>query len=157
MKPVQLKIPIDHFFTRSSSGTIWGRIYFEIESDQVFPERGWTDMAAAFAGNWLRTLIELADGSATSSSIPFYDGPFTVAISKRKPGFVELAFSRRESVKHSTTARIELLLRNAIDVAHELLANCEQRGWSNADTEALTIGAKQGSLLLPQERPAEGE
>jgi hypothetical protein len=62
MRTLRLTVVDDKFFTRSKSGAIWGRVYFEI-GDSFFPDKGWTDLIAAFTTAWLEALTRIATGS----------------------------------------------------------------------------------------------
>jgi hypothetical protein len=128
----------DASFGRSKLGSIWGKIYFQIGSDQFFPENGWTDMVAAFARAWLQGVLQIANGRVGKDRVPFFDGPLAVDISVQSHGFVHLEFIDNEAVKLATTSELQDLLENALAVASLVLQRCRERGWLNLDTEALT-------------------
>jgi hypothetical protein len=137
MSEVRLKTPIDQTFTRAKSGVVWGRIYFEIDCGQFFPNSEWTDMVVAFELAWLRALLVFAEKRSSSESVRFYDGPFTVNLSANDLGSIELSLIHKEIARTVLKVTIESLLQNAVLVAEQLLSSCSGRDWSNADTEAL--------------------
>ena len=139
MTPIKLMLTFDRFFTRSKSGAIWGRIYFEIGDGQFFPSNEWTDLVAAFMRGWLWGLLQIADGAATEESVPFYDGPFSVKVSANRAGVLGLSFVGREVVTGSATAGIKSLLQEAATITEQLLAHCQEKEWNNDDIEALPL------------------
>ena len=38
--------------------------------------QGWTDLVAAFVGDWVDSLLRLAEGIPKPERLPFFDGPF---------------------------------------------------------------------------------
>jgi hypothetical protein len=149
---IQLRVRIDEFFKRSESGAIWGRVYFEIGDGSFFPDPGWTDLVAAFLRTWLGGLLQIAGETTTKERVPFYDGPFAVDVSLSSLGLLELGFVRKGTVRYSAEARIENLLQDAVSAAGQLLTNCQQKGWTNADTEALALLMEQGARTLADQR-----
>ena len=127
----------DEFFTRSKHEAIWGTVYFQIGDHQFFPGQGWTDLVVAFVGVWIEGLIRVADGSSTEERIPFFDGPFAVDVSAAQKGFVDLSFLRDEKLVISKKVETRHLLAHGRSVARDLLSLCQQRGWSNKDSENL--------------------
>ena len=148
MNVIRFVVIVDQLFTRSKSGAVWGRIYFEIDEGQFFPNREWTDLVAAFSRGWLDCLLQLAQGTTLRSTVPFYDGPFQVDIVAYSPGLVKLSFLGREDVRHSATAAIDALLKDGLSAAEKVLRNCQQLGWNNQDTEALETLLMQGANAL---------
>jgi len=148
MTSIRVRVIIDEFFTRSKSGAVWGRIYFEIGDDQFFPNKEWTDLVAAFSRGWLAGLLQIADRATTKERIPFYDGPFFVDASVSGPGVLDLKFCREEVVKHSASAGLRDSLQDAISISEQLLGHCRSRGWANADTEILETLVTQGTRVL---------
>jgi hypothetical protein len=145
MSDIRLKTPIDQSFTRAKSGAVWGRIYFEIDSAEFFPDIEWTDMAVAFEVAWLRALFGLAEKQSVYECVRFYDGPFTVSVSLEGLGVVKLSLIHKEVVRSVVEASIESLLQDAILGAKESLAACVERNWNNADSEALAALLKRVS------------
>jgi hypothetical protein len=143
MSDIRLKTPIDQSFTRAKSGVVWGRIYFEIDNTESFPDSEWTDMAVAFEVAWLRALVGLAEKQSVFESVRFYDGPFAVSLSLEGLGMVKLSLIHKEVVRSVVEASIESLLQNAILGAKESLSACAERNWNNADSEALAALLKR--------------
>ncbi len=136
---------------RSKKGTTFGLVYFETESG-LFPGKGWTDLAPAFARAWLEAMIRIASGSTKTETVWFMDGPYTVEVSATNPGIVEMKFihspQKGDIVLHSAKAEIANLLQNAVLVGEQVLADYQQRRWRDNDTEPLEIATKQGAKLL---------
>jgi hypothetical protein len=127
----------DRFFARSTSGAIWGTIYFQIGDNQFFPGKGWTDLVAAFVAGWLDGLRAVRTGTVENHRVQFFDGPFAVDISMPQKGLASLSFVHNEESKFSKVAEIKHLRKHAVSVGRDLLLACQQRGWSNGDTEAI--------------------
>ena len=134
---VFLVVEEDEFFVRSQSGTIWGTIYFQIGDNQFFPDKGWTDMVAAFVAAWLEALVQVTNGTVTNQRVHFFDGPFAVDFSVRQKGLVNLTFLHNEESKLSTMVEAQQLRAHATSVGLELLQACQRRGWNNRDIEAI--------------------
>jgi hypothetical protein len=134
---VLLFVQEDEFFTRSKSGEIWGTVYFQIGESEFFPGKGWTDLVAAFVGAWVRRLRQVAEGISKQERVPFFDGPYAVDVSMTQKGYAVLSFLRNEEPVFSKIVEIKSLLAHGRSVARELLSKCEQRQWSNQDTELL--------------------
>jgi len=148
MVTVLLVSSYDEFFVRSKSGAIWGRIYFRIGDSEFFPEKGWTDLVVAFLRGWLGSLLKLSEGTLKADTVDFYDGPLNVGIRATGHGVAELAFTHREKVILYVSANLRALLENSLDVAQELLAQCQEKSWTNDDTAALTILALETERAL---------
>lgn len=140
---VFLVVQEDGFFTRSKSGSIWGTVYFQIGESQFFPDKGWTDLVAAFVGGWLEGLLRIAEGISMKERVAFFDGPFAVDISMPQRGLVDLSFVHRDKPALSKAVEIKHLLAHGHSVARELLSLCQQRQWSDDDTETLARIVKQ--------------
>lgn len=148
MMTVQLISTYDEFFDRSKSGAIWGRVYFQIGHSEFFPEKGWTDLVAAFLRGWLGVIVGVCDGKVTRETVHFLDGPLEVGIAAVGAHVVELSFLHRGARKLSALTEVKGLLKNALLVTEELLDRCREKNWTNQDTEVLAELAKQGMLAL---------
>jgi hypothetical protein len=148
MVTVLLISSYDEFFTRSKGGAIWGRIYFRIGDSEFFPEKGWTDLVVAFLRGWLGSLLKISEGTLKADAVNFYDGPLNVGIRVTGQGVAELAFTHREKVILYVGADLRALLENSLDVAQELLSQCQEKSWTNDDTAALTILALKAKRAL---------
>jgi hypothetical protein len=146
-RSLEMKVTDDQFFTRSKSGAIWGRVYFEI-GDSFFPDNGWTDLIAAFTTAWLEALTRIATGSVASNRIWFMDGPFAVDVSASGHGVLKVTFLHKEAVKHSAEAILRDLLENATTVSKQVLASSELRGWSGKDVGDLAAATQRGVEAL---------
>jgi hypothetical protein len=85
MVTVPLVSSYDDSFVRSKSGPIWGKAYFQIGGSDFFPEKGWTDMVAAFLRNSLDIIIRIAEGSVINELVHVLDGPFEVGVTVTGP------------------------------------------------------------------------
>ena len=144
---VEMKVTDDQFFTRSRSGAVWGRIYFEI-GDSFFPDNGWTDLIVAFTTTWLEALTRIAVGSVASDRIWFMDGPFAIDVSASGRGLLKVTFLHKEAVKQSTEAGVRDLLENATTVSKQVLASSQQRGWTGKDVADLAAATQRGVEAL---------
>jgi|SRR5580704_4319058 hypothetical protein len=138
-----LVVEENKFFTRSKSGAIWGTVYFQIGDNQFFPQKGWTDLVAAFVAAWLEGLLRVTGGIGEKARVHFFDGPFAVDIFLPQKGFVNLSFVHREKSELSEVVEVKHLLAHADFVARELLSKCKHQGWNDKDTEALAALIKQ--------------
>jgi len=149
MTVILVSLVDDDMFHRSKLGAIWGTIYFQIDNDKFFPGQGWTDLSAAFTRVWLEAVLQFAKGAIGKKKIPFFDGPLAVEISAKSDGYVNLDFIHKDVVTATTTAKIQDLLENALNVGRLTLQSCRARGWSNSDTEALEALTDRGYRTLP--------
>jgi len=138
-----LVVEEDEFFSRSKSGAIWGTVYFQVGENQFFPGQGWTDLVAAFVGVWVEGLLRIAEGISKKERVPFFDGRFAVDLSMSQKGFVNLDFVRDEKPVLSKTVEIKHLLAHGQAVARDLLSHCQDRAWSNRNTETLARIVKE--------------
>ena len=136
----------DEFLKRSQSGAIWGSVHFEI-GDQFFPDSGWTDLIAGFLTTWLDTLTRIAVGEITQQRVWFMDGPFAIDISANNHGHLIMTFLHKEVQKYLVDANVKDLLRNGIVVGKQVVARCEQKGWTDKDVSDLSEAITQG---IPQ-------
>jgi hypothetical protein len=124
-------------FTRAKSGAIWGTVYFQVGDNQFFPQRGWTDLVAAFLASWLEGLLRVTGGTTETDRVCFFDGPFAVDISSKQKGLLNLGFVHREKSELSKVVEVKQLLAHSVSVARELFSKCEHKGWNNQDTAAI--------------------
>lgn len=144
---LQMKALDDDLFTRSQSGAIWGRVYFEV-GDGAFPDSGWTDLVVGFSTAWLEALIRIRAQPVTRQRIWFMDGPFAIDVSASGSGPLSVALLHREVVKQSTEANPRDLLENAIAVGQQVLASCQKRGWTDRDVDNLEAVVQRGIDVL---------
>jgi len=156
---VQLVFKVDEFFRWSKSGAIWGTIYFENSEGMAFPDKGWTDIVAGFLRAWLNALVRMADGISSTESVAFYDGPMDVELSTSGGGIVQLVFLRREVPQFAAEQNMAHLLSSSVTLAETLLKACEEHGWQNADTVAVTSSLKNCKSLVSglSPKPLTGE
>jgi hypothetical protein len=140
---VLLVVEESEFFTRSKSGAIWGTVYFQIGDNQFFPQKGWTDLVAAFLASWLEGLRRVTGGIVGTERVHFFDGPFAVDISLTEKGLLNLSFVHKEKSELSKVVEVKQLLAHSASVARELFSKCEHKGWNNQDTVALAALIKQ--------------
>ena len=126
---VKLLVFDDELLSRTRSGTVWGRVYFEFDH-QFFPGEGWSDLAVAFVVPWLEAITRIATAASKTEIVDFMDGPASVAISTIAQGSIKLDFLHRAIVRHSVVASVRQVLRSAITAAEELVAICNHHGWS---------------------------
>lgn len=134
---VLLVVEEDRFLSRSRSGAIWGTVYFQIGDGQFFPERGWTDLVAAFMAVWLEGLLRVTGGISKNERVPFFDGPFSVNISMPQKGFLNLSFERYDKSEMSKDVEAKQLLAHADSAAKELLSYSRRKGWEDSDTATI--------------------
>lgn len=137
MKMTRLIFQIDPFFKRSKSGSIWGTIYFENGDGQAFPDRGWTDLVAAFLRGWMSALVRIAHGTSSTERVVFYDGPMQVELNAKGRNLVEIIFFHREEPQVTAEEEMLHLLSGSARVSETLLTACEERDWYDADTAAV--------------------
>jgi hypothetical protein len=152
MVKVILILGHDEYFTRSKSGAIWGTVYFQIGDGEFFPEHGWTDLVAAFLRSWLDVLNKISKDFIARETVHFLDGPLEVGLARTSPGLVELSFIHKGALKASALENNRDLLNNAILVAKDLLQRCQEKGWSNADLDALAELTEQATLTLSEDK-----
>jgi len=145
---IRLLIFDDELLSRSKSGTLWGRIYFDL-GQEAFPDRGWSDMVVAFIGAWQKALIQIATFDADRRRVHFMDGPFAIDITPCADGFVILHFIHKDLVKHSMKGHINDLLQDAVSSSNHLLSICERHGWlRDPETQELMFTTQGGVETL---------
>jgi hypothetical protein len=145
----QLVVFDDELLSRSKTGTVWGRIYFDL-GDHAFPEKGWSDMAVAFVNAWLEAVMQVAVAGAPRERVHFMDGPLAVDLCADASGLAKLTFTHKDTVRHFTTARVDELLQNAVSVGIEMLSICKSHGWLNdSDFLRLVANVEKGAKALP--------
>lgn len=150
---VQLLVFDDELLSVDKSGSVWGRVYFDLV-DRAFPEKGWSDLVVAFATSWLEAIIQLASAARLRERVDFMDGPLAVDISLNDGGLVKLDFIYKNAVQYSEVAHIDELLENAVSVGDELLAICNRHGWSSdSDLSDLIVNVQKGANVLIRLRP----
>ena len=87
--------------------------------------QGWTDLVAAFVGDWVDSLLRLAEGIPKPERLPL---TVRLDISTTQKGFVNLGFFRGEKTVISTTVDIWQFLEHGHSVARKLLSLCKQSG-----------------------------
>lgn len=149
MTAVHLKVCDDELLSRSKSGAIWARIYFDLDN-RSFPEQGWSDLALAITVAWLEALQKVSEGAAVETKVFFMDGPAHVQISFAQTGIAKLDFIHREIVKHSLVANLDALLRDGILAGQALLALCQRHGWiGDSDYRHLNDSISRAVKSLP--------
>jgi hypothetical protein len=147
-------------FDRSGGRTVTGPLWLRhgdrggngVRAD--FPEAEWTDFPVIVLGWWLAALDGLAGGAAQAACY-FMDGPFSfTAAAGAGRGLlrvrcVEHGVGDETLVAEFTvpTAEVHETVRAA---ARSALAECERRGWADADVDELR------RVLGPGGRPRSG-
>jgi hypothetical protein len=146
---VRLLVFDDELLSRSKTGTVWGRIYFDL-GDLAFPEKGWSDMAVVFLNSWLEAITQVAAAGTCTERVYFMDGPLAVDICVNAPGLANLTFLHKDIVRRLATARVDGLLQNAVSAGLEMLAICKRHGWSDdSDFLRLVSNVERGAKVLP--------
>jgi hypothetical protein len=145
---IRLLVFDDEVLSCSKSGTIWGRVYFDL-GDEDFPGRGWSDMVVAFVAAWQSALVQLARLDKHKERVYFMDGPYAIDVTLCGEGTVTLDFIHDDATKDSRKTRIDALLRNAVSVSDQLLSICKVRGWLDGnDIHELIVTRQQGVEIL---------
>ena len=144
-RTLSLNVFDDELLSRSRSGTVWGRIYFELGGD-FFPDPGWSDMTVAFSDAWLSALMQIASTRSKTERVYFMDGPFSVVIHSERSGLVQVDLLHETSVKHSARVSLEQALKDAISVCERLISICHAHNWTN-DRDYLRLIATLASAL----------
>jgi hypothetical protein len=130
---------------RSKSGTIWGRVYFQVD-DRSFPDQGWTDIAIGFTEAWLNALTRILSG-ACEQTVRFLDGPFAVQLLAEGEDRVAVNFFHKEIPIGKAGALITDLMENAVSVSKSLLLACRQNAWSDNDVTELVLAVRKAEAL----------
>lgn len=117
------------------TGSIWGKVYFRV-GESYFPQKGWDDMAVAFARAWLNQLLAMAREELTTTSVSFYDGPWRVDL-KQVNGQLTANFLHKQTELYTLPVRLESLLENARSIAIALVTEATARGWHDNDVSAI--------------------
>jgi len=149
MTIVRLLIFDDGLLSRSQSGTVWGRIFFDLGTTS-FPDVGWSDLVIVVTNAWIEGLFQITAGTTKTMKVFFMDGPLAVNASTAGPGLVKLDFLHKDRIKHSVIARLDELVKDAISAGENLLSICRQHGWSaDPDYARLLTNVEGGIKSLP--------
>ncbi len=139
--------------TRSRQGTIFGAICFFI-GDQAFPASWYTDLVVAFISAWFDAIVKILSRKRNYERVRFYHNPYSVDISSAEVGAVDLEFiwhnAAGDKLLQSFHARLHELTQQTMDVAEQVLAVCEERGWSDPDIRKLAANLKEAPAALVQ-------
>jgi hypothetical protein len=149
MTTVRLLVFDDELLSRSKSGTVWGRIFFDLGA-QSFPDNGWSDLVVVVTNAWIEGLLRIKAHTTETTKVSFMDGPLLVSISPTGSGLVQLDFIHKDCVKHSAITSFDELLQDAISAGKNLLDICRHHGWSSdPDYIRLVANVERGIRLLP--------
>jgi hypothetical protein len=149
MTTIRLLVFDDELLSRSQSGTVWGRIFFDLGA-KAFPDKGWSDLVVVVTNAWIEGLLQITAGTKETTKVFFMDGPLAVNISRGGPGSVKLDFIHKDSVKESATTSLDGLLQDAIFAGKNLLEICRHHGWSSdSDYVRLVDNIDRGLKSLP--------
>ncbi|WRZ90469.1 hypothetical protein OHB54_16150 [Streptomyces sp. NBC_01007] len=128
---------------RTSSGTIWGDVWHEIEG-QEFPHWRWNDMIVPYVTALAEGVCEA--GSGRKAEVDFFDGPYAVQMLPVGPRIqiVPIVPEGAPGLAPCHMGQADL----AGDVVKQgdlLLDACEQRGWS-LDSDVRRLGLVLGWL-----------
>lgn len=126
---------------QSGSGAIVGPIWLRSREapDIVFPAAEWSDFPVVILGWWLREVENLLRGAVVDATCSFMDGPFEFSFNRS--GEVQFREQRKSGMVTvgPSTLRIpaEEFWRALLISASQVVAECDTRGWSNADIDTL--------------------
>jgi UDP-hydrolysing UDP-N-acetyl-D-glucosamine 2-epimerase len=152
-KPTSLlSIVVDaEAMSRSKQGTIFGPVSFAL-ADQVFPAPGYTDLAVAFVSEWLEGIVLVALGQKNYARVRYYHNPYSIDISAGERGSADLEFiwhsAAGDKLLASLSMRLRELMKQSVEAAERILETCEQRGWSDPDTQKITRTLKDAKKAL---------
>lgn len=91
---------------RRPRGPAVGIVYVELEG-KAFPEKGWSDFALVFLGDYLKAVLKLRTRAA--SRVSFFDGPYALTF-RRSGKLVKIsALDRGHSVGEASLPYADLL------------------------------------------------
>jgi hypothetical protein len=149
MTTIRLLVFEDELLSRSQSGSVWGRIFFDLGAG-AFPDKGWSDLVVVVTNAWIEGLLQITEGTKETTKVFFMDGPLAVNISLSGPGLVKLDFIHKDIVKDSAITNLDGLLQDAISAGKDLLEICRRHGWSSdSDFVRLVDNIERGVKSLP--------
>jgi hypothetical protein len=147
-----LTIEVDaEAMSRSRQGTIFGPVSFAM-ADQAFPAPGYTDLVVAFVSVWLEAIVLITSGQKNYMRVRYYHNPYSIDISAGEKGAADLEFiwhsAAGDKLVASLTMRLRELMKQTVEVAERILETCEQRGWSDPDTQQIAQTLKEAKKTL---------
>ena len=147
-----LTIEVDaEAMSRSRQGTIFGPVSFAL-ADQAFPAPGYTDLVVAFVSVWLEAVVLITSGQKNYVRVRYYHNPYSIDISAGERGAADLEFiwhsAGGDKLVASLTVRLRELMKQTVEIAERILATCEQRGWSDPDTQKIAQTLKEAKKTL---------
>jgi hypothetical protein len=124
---------------RTASGGVTGVLYLRTDR-RCFPGEDWNDFVVVVLSWWNLALLQCIRAEATSFEIRFMEGPFLVELQRTGEQTCRLALTRDgatlevyEEIEMDTLA----LAQSAVRASDQILAVCQQRGWTSRDVEEL--------------------
>jgi hypothetical protein len=137
--------------SRSKQGTIFGPVSFAL-ADQAFPAPGYTDLAVAFVSEWLDGIVLVALGHKNYARVRYYHNPYSIDISAGERGSADLEFiwhsAAGDKLLASLSMRLRELMKQSVEAAERILETCQERGWSDPDTQKMTRTLKEAKKAL---------
>jgi len=133
----------------SESGTVVGPIWLRAKEapEIVFPEAGWSDFPIVILGWWPGEVENLLRGAAVDANCLFMDGPFQFSLNRS--GEVHFREHRMSGMVVAVGPTLRISAEEFWGALHisasDVVAECDARGWSNADIDTLRrVIAKAG-------------
>jgi hypothetical protein len=120
------------------SGQIFSEIYFIIQDDTFFPEKGWDDFSEVIMGWWLERSLEIRKGSKTV--LNFMDGPYYLEITESGENYTILFISDKyneRNIIYSEKINKKLFLKLLLKSANLLIRNIPDEAKKLADVLVL--------------------
>lgn len=133
---------------RTSHGGITGRVWLRDGSRDVqadFPEVGWCDFPVALLAAWtteLQRFARLVPSDRGLARCRFMDGPYSFTVHAEGNGAWRIGCIEERMGAGGTPSQVWVtdassFLDGLHRAARATLSACDERGWWNADTEAL--------------------
>jgi hypothetical protein len=106
----------------------------------------------AFVSEWLEGIVLVALEQKNYARVRYYHNPYSIDISAGERGSADLEFiwhsAAGDKLLASLSMRLRELMKQSIEAAERILETCEQRGWSDPDTQKITRTLKDARKAL---------
>ena len=120
----------------SSHGTITGIIAIRV-GETLFPGANWSDFPVVILIWWLEPVSRILQGKSRVWECRFMDGPFLARLEQQSEDIWKLSGFHNEHIEFTAAISCREFIHSLLRVANLVLSECNKRGWTNRDTEAL--------------------
>jgi hypothetical protein len=120
----------------SPHGSLTGIITIRAGS-ACFPDEHWNDFPVVILSWWLKSVPQILSGKTHVWNCTSMDGPFSFHLEQQHEDTWTLLGLHDGRIKFTATVSCRVFILSLLDAAHQVLRECQERGWQSRDIEAL--------------------